>query len=78
MFYSFVPLEGDSGGGVFDDAGSLTGVVWGTSGKSGAVVPLDDLRAVLDSPACCTLLENEFNHESRCTHDHHAAPPGRP
>ena len=52
VFYSFVPLEGDSGGGVFDDAGALTGVVWGTSGKSGAVVPLNDLRAALDSPAC--------------------------
>ena len=52
VFYSFVPLEGDSGGGVFDDQGALTGVVWGTSGKSGAVVPLNDLRAALDSPAC--------------------------
>jgi hypothetical protein len=52
VFYSFSPLEGDSGGGAFDDTGALAGVVWGTDGQSGAVVPLADLRAVLDGPAC--------------------------
>jgi hypothetical protein len=52
VFYSFMPLEGDSGGGVFDDAGRLAGVVWGTDGTEGAVVPLADLRAALAGPAC--------------------------
>lgn len=51
-FYSFTPEEGDSGGGVFDDHGALAGVVWGTDGSTGATVPLSDLRAALDGPAC--------------------------
>ena len=52
VFYSFAPVEGDSGGGVFDTEGRLMGVVWGTDGAMGAVVPLDDVRGALESPAC--------------------------
>jgi hypothetical protein len=52
VFYSFNPLEGDSGGGVFDDAGAFVGVAWGTDGESGAVVPLADLQRALSGAAC--------------------------
>jgi hypothetical protein len=52
VFYAFNPLEGDSGGGVFDDSGAFVGVAWGTDGESGAVVPLADLRRALAGAAC--------------------------
>lgn len=52
IFYSFVPVNGDSGGGVFDDSGRFMGVAWGSSGDSGAVVTLTELRKTLASPAC--------------------------
>jgi len=50
VFYSFFPIPGDSGGGVFDNSGRLVGVAWGNDGESGAVVPLSDLRRALASP----------------------------
>jgi len=52
VFYTFQPLDGDSGGGVFDDSGALAGVVWGTDGQEGAAVSLAELRYALASPLC--------------------------
>lgn len=52
VFYSFVPVSGDSGGGVFDDSGRFMGVAWGSTGDSGAVVTLAELRNTLASPVC--------------------------
>ncbi len=64
VFYSFLPQEGDSGGGAFDDTGALAGVVWGTTGKVGAVVPLADLRYALSGPACSRYFQTSNTKEA--------------
>lgn len=51
-FYGFVPEDGDSGGPVFDEAGRLSGVVWGTNGAQGSVVGTSEVRRFLTHPTC--------------------------
>ena len=47
--YTFDPVAGDSGGGVFTEAGRLQGIVWGRSSDGGAAVSLDSPRIVASS-----------------------------
>jgi hypothetical protein len=54
VFYSFVPEQGDSGGGMFDSRERFAGVVWGTNSRQrrGIAVSLMATKEFLASPVC--------------------------
>ncbi len=54
--YGFTAHDGDSGSGIYNDQGELSGVIWGTSrdgDQFSPVVGLNDLRAFLVHETCC-------------------------
>lgn len=52
VFYSFTPVDGDSGGAVVDSNGQLVGVTWGRGQGDGAATDLAAVRVFLASPTC--------------------------